>query len=47
MDEVRRDKLSEERRYDIGEQDDAFRNVSNEILGSGENYDVEDVVYEA
>lgn len=48
MDEVRRKEFGEERGYDVAEQDDAFWDRrTNEIEGSGENDDIEDIVYES
>lgn len=48
MDEVGCDELGEEGGEDVGEEDDAFGDVaSDEVLGGGEDYDVEDVVDEA
>ena len=47
MDKVRRNELGEEGRDDIGEEDDAFREGADEVLGGGEDDDVEDIVDEA
>lgn len=47
MDEVRCDQLGEERRNDIGEEDDAFGDGTDEVLGGGEDDHVEDIVDEA
>lgn len=47
MDEVRSDELDEKRGHNIGEEDDAFWERADEVLGSGENDDVEDVIDKA
>lgn len=47
MDEVRSNEFDEERRKDVGEKDDAFGESADEVLGGGEDNDVEDVVDKA
>jgi hypothetical protein len=47
VDEVRSDELDEKRGHNIGEEDDAFWERADEVLGSGENDDVEDVIDKA
>lgn len=47
MDEVRGDQLGQERGDDIGEENDALGERADEVLGSGEDYHVEDIVYKA
>jgi hypothetical protein len=48
VDEVGRDQLREEGGHDVGEQDDALgHGGADEVLGGGEEEDVEDVVYQA
>lgn len=47
MDEVRCDQLGEERRNDIGEEDDTFGDGTDEVLRGGEDDHVEDIVDEA
>lgn len=44
MDEVGGNELGQERRYDVGKQDDAFREVADEILGGGQDDNVENIV---
>jgi hypothetical protein len=45
VDEVRRDQLGEKRGEDVGEQDGALgHGGADEVLGGGEDQDVEDVV---
>lgn len=47
MDKVRCDQLGEERGNDIGEEDDAFGDGTDEVLGGGEDDHVEDIIDEA
>ena len=48
MDEVGCDELGEERRYNIGEKNDALRDGgANEVKGGGEDDYVEDIIDEA
>lgn len=46
MDKIGGDELGQERRYDVGEQHDAFREVADEVLGGGQDDDVEYIVNE-
>ncbi|KAI6763867.1 hypothetical protein HG530_007656 [Fusarium avenaceum] len=47
VDKVRGDQLGQERGDDIGEENDALGERADEVLGSGEDYHVEDIVYKA
>lgn len=47
VDEVRSDQLGKERRDDIGEEDNPFRQRANKVLGGGEDDHVKDIVDEA
>lgn len=44
VDEVWSDEFDEKWGYNIGEEDDVFWECVDEVLGSGENDDVEDVI---
>jgi hypothetical protein len=44
MDEIWSDKLREKRRHDIGEEDDSFWDVTDEVLGCRQDDHIEDVV---
>lgn len=44
MDKVGSDELCEERGDDIGEEDDAFWQRADEVLGGGEDDDIEHIV---
>lgn len=47
VDEVGSDELGEEGGQDVGEQDDAFGEVADEVLGGGQDDDVEDIIDQA
>lgn len=48
MYKVRRNELCEERRHDVGEEDDAFGDGgADEVLGRGEDDHVENIIYKA
>lgn len=44
MDEVGRDELDAERGHDVGEEDDAFGEGADEVLGGRKDDYVEDIV---